>query len=328
VRDFRRGRRERSPDADAERLLAPVQRLFDDLVRRPAGSSAADDAAWAAFRRTVSGPGGSPGGPPAELAAHRFDRHALFEPLRPHEPRSGEQWRADLLDHLRRDNAAAAQGNLRNPAKAACDGVWRDLRSVLSRVLDFGGLTAGSQRRFLSTAARSYARMSNGTGLEPMRKVQALVEAGVVDVAIGPGPRVEPVPGRPAFRLHGSLTGAVREVQVLVEGRAHPFDPEWDAHPLYPALLRRGLVRRWRNPGRPPEPDLVPGALDLTRDFHPIGADGTVQRRLTVLGSPAEGLAFFQLSAARPRSGSAVLGAVAQWAADVARSVSPSGPPS
>jgi len=89
-----------------------------------------------------------------------------------------------------------------------------------------------------------------------------------------------------------------------------------DAGPLYPAMMRRGLVRLWRNPGASAEPDFVPGGLDLSPSFHPVQADGTVEERLTFLGAPAETVWFFQLSAARPGSNSAVLNNVARWAAD------------
>jgi hypothetical protein len=163
--------------------------------------------------------------------------------------------------------------------------------------------------------------MSNGTGVVPMRKVLALIEAGLLDVSIGPRPVVEPVPGRPAYLVRGTVVAARREVEVVVEGRAHAFDPERDTSPLYPNLLRRGLVRRWRNPGCGRTEDFLPGALDLTRDFHPVGARGSVEHRLTVLGAPAEGLAFFQLTAARPRSNSAVLNTVARWANEVVDSI-------
>jgi hypothetical protein len=152
-----------------------------------------------------------------------------------------------------------------------------------------------------------------------MRRMLALVESGVVDVRIGPEPQVQPVPG--GFRITGPVTGEVREVGTIVEGRAHPFDAQHDLRPLYPNLLHRGLIRRWRNPGTPPEPDFEPGGLDVTAEFRPVRADGTADDRLTVLGGPVEGVAFFQLSAARPQSNSSVLNNIARWAEHALRSV-------
>jgi uncharacterized NAD(P)/FAD-binding protein YdhS len=293
-----------------DRLLEPMDRCFDDvLVTGPDADQSA------AFRRVV---GGDHGHSP-DLADHRFVWRRFFDPIERVEGMTGEHWRGQLIIHMRRDHAAAAQGNLHNPVKAACDGVWRDLRSVFSAAIDFGGLTARSQREFVGRHLRYYTRMSNGTGLEPMRRMLALVESGVVDVRIGPEPQVQPVPG--GFRITGPVTGEVREVGTIVEGRAHPFDAQHDLRPLYPNLLRRGLIRRWRNPGTPPEPDFEPGGLDVTAEFRPVRSDGTADDRLTVLGGPVEGVAFFQLSAARPQSNSSVLNNIARWAEHALRSV-------
>ena len=66
---------------------------------------------------------------------------------------------------------------------------------------------------------------------------------------------------------------------------------------------------------------LVPGALDLTADFHPVKEDGSVDTRVTALGTPAEGVWFFQQSAARPRANSYVLNNVARWATAVVKSL-------
>jgi hypothetical protein len=256
----------------------------------------------------------SPWDHPPEVAGHRFDWRKFFYPLVPTAEMDGGEWQNRLVAYMRRDHLAAAQGNLRNPVKAACDGVWRDLRSVLSELADFGGLTAASHRRFTEHYWRLYNRMSNGTGLEAMSKILALIECGLLDMSMSPGGRINTRPGQVAFDVTCALASARREVSVVVEGRAHRFDPLHDMCPLYPNLLRRGLVRQWRNPGPAKTGDYVPGALDLCRDFHPVRSDGTVDRRLTFFGAPSEGVAFFQLSAARPQSNSAILNNVARWA--------------
>ena len=67
--------------------------------------------------------------------------------------------------------------------------------------------------------------MSNGIGLEPMSKVLALVESGLVDVSIGPNPKVSPMPD---VQGSGFGCGHRRGTRgyVVIEGRAAPFDPE------------------------------------------------------------------------------------------------------
>lgn len=323
-----------SRDAAIATLLHPLETRFEEVADYlEAAEETAVREEWRffdvmgvkdAFRRTIFGESVSPTTSPWEHSGnvrdHRFDWHTLFDPLAGAAAGGGRDWKAHMIEYMRRDNLAAAQGNLCNPVKAACDGVWRDLRSVFSEVADFGGLTAESHHRFIKIWFRYYTRMSNGIGLEPMRKVLALVESGLVDVSIGPSPTVEPTPGRPRFQVRGGVTGAEYEVDVVIEGHSVPFDPEQDAGLLYPNLYRRGLVRRWRNPAAASEKDFYPGGLDVSRDFHPVQSDGSVERGLTILGVPTEGVAFFQLSAARPRSNSAILNNVARWANQIVES--------
>ncbi|WP_420707676.1 hypothetical protein, partial [Streptomyces sp. NRRL F-3273] len=61
-----------------------------------------------------------------------------------------------------RDHLWAVHGNLNNPHKAAADGVWRDLRRVISYAVDDGGLTPASHRVFLARYVRIHNRLANG----------------------------------------------------------------------------------------------------------------------------------------------------------------------
>ena len=99
---------------------------------------------------------------------------------------------------------------------------------------------------------------------------------------------------------------------MLVEARMHGFDPRLDALPLFRSLLGRGLVRLWRNES-PDGEVFEPGGLDLTEDFHPLGADGSAEHRITVLGSVRGGRRSFLLSALRPDVDHYVMRDVLDW---------------
>jgi hypothetical protein len=328
-------------DADLEYLLEPVNASFDEAAAyvnralrekdgRHIPHAFADMNVLQTFLSTLElarefgGDGREPASPwrhPTDVYAHRFDWRAIHDPLSADDAASGPAWRAKLIACIDRDNLNGAQGNLQNPVKAACDGVWRDLRAVFSELVDRGGLLAESQRRFVSVYLRYYNRLSNGAGLEATRKILALIENGILDVSVGPSPAIAPGSGARPFRISGPWTGVVRDVDVVVEGKLHTFDPELDASSLYPSLLRRGLIRKWRNPGSSPTDDFVPGGLDLSERFHPLQRDGGADARLTFLGVPAEGVLSFQSSAARPHSNSYVLNNVATWADELLAAV-------
>jgi hypothetical protein len=321
-----------SRDAGVDYLLEPVQTCFAEAAayinatREDASIPAdlqrfADMRVLQGFYATVFGvptaSDTSPWGHSTSIQDHCLNWRRLFDPLTADDADDGRQWQKLVIAFMERDHLNAAQGNLRNPVKAACDGVWRDLRPVLSTMADRGGLTPKSQEGFMAIYLRYYERMSNGTGLEPMRKVLALIEAGLLDVSLGPLPAVEQT--NSSVRITGPVTGVVRRADVVIQGRMDPFDAELDATPLYPNLLKRGLIRRWHNCAA--SGSFAPGAIDLNEGFHPVGEDGAVDGRLTFLGAPAEGAWFFQLSAARPQSDSYVLNTVARWANELVQAI-------
>lgn len=325
-------------DTGVEHLLEPVERCFGEAaeyvraaahrLQIPHGLLAFEEmGVLPAFLSTVYGRTQhhtasselrSPWRHSADPFDHRFDWRRALDPLATDEPIGGDEWRSRAIAFMYADHANGAQGNLENPVKAACDGVWRDLRAVFTETADRGGLLPASHRRFMSIYLRYYNRLSNGAGLEAMKKVLALVENSILDITVGPSPGIEAIREGPSFRITGGKTGVVRKVDVLVEGRTHPFDPELDAHPLYPNLLRRGLVRRWRNPGSSADDDgWCPGGLDVSETLHPVRRDGTIDDRLTFVGAPTDGVLFFQLSAARPYSNSYILNNVGRWASEL-----------
>jgi hypothetical protein len=315
-------------DARIEHLLEPVQRLFDEAaahIERPLqsartgdGSRFADMRVRDAFYMTVFGSTqrrkSSPWGHSTAIRDHRFQWRRLFDPVTADDLADGRRWQDLIVAFMDQDHLNAAQGNLRNPVKAACDGVWRDLRSVLAEVIDRGGLTPDSHRRFMSIYLRYYERMSNGTGLEPMSKVLALIEAGILDVSLGPSPTI--VQTGSSVELIGTVTDVALHADSILHGRVDQFDADADVDaPLYPNLLRRKLVKRWRNATA--SSSFAPGAIDLDADFHPVRSDGSVNSDFTFLGGPSEGLCFFQLSAARPRADSYILNSVARWSGEI-----------
>ncbi|MFI6651576.1 FAD/NAD(P)-binding protein [Streptomyces sp. NPDC050529] len=223
-----------------------------------------------------------------------------------------EDFRRRTRAFMERDQRWAVQGNRLNPHKAASDGVWRDLRPVISYAVDDAGLTADSQRTFLNRYVRHHNRLANGAAPEIMAKVLALIVHGLLDVGAGPEARVRPDEPTGRVVVDGPHTGFVRPVDVLVDARTHAFDPRADALPLYRNLLASGTVRLWRNASADGE-DFVPGGLDLTPDFHPVRADGSVEPRVTVLGAPSEGARSFLPSALRPDADHYVMRSTLTW---------------
>ncbi|GGK86670.1 FAD/NAD(P)-binding protein [Mangrovihabitans endophyticus] len=246
------------------------------------------------------------------VAGNRFDWTRTCAPITTDDRPGPQRYAARVRSFMEQDLRWANQGNLDNPHKAAADGVWRDLRGVISYAVDDGGLTPPSHRTFLARYPRHHNRLANGAAPEVMARITALVRSGIVDVGTGPQARADGDETTGGFRIIGPLTGASRTVDVLVDARIHPFDPDLDERPLFRSLAARGLVRRWRNLGADGTA-FAPGGLDLTDEAHPVRADGMPETRLTVLGPAAEGRRSFLLSALRPGRDHYVMRDVLTW---------------
>ncbi|MCM2427012.1 FAD/NAD(P)-binding protein [Streptomyces sp. RKAG337] len=324
------------PD-DPARLLGPLEDAVDEIAavldgvlddREPLAEAEARTTGWsveAALLRwtgVVFGTGApvramapSPWRLEGRAGGNRFSWERTIAPLDAAGFRTPEAYRDAVLDFMDRDQLWALQGNLDNPHKAAADGVWRDLRPVISYVVDGGGLAPGSHRTFLARYVRVHNRLANGAAPEVMARIQALVRHGLLDVGAGPGAMVTPDTDTGRFRVDGPATGASWPVDTLVDARVHPFAPAQDSSPLFRNLLAAGTVRLWRNASAAGD-TFEPGGLDLTDRFHPLRDDGTVEERVTVLGPPAEGRRSFLLSALRPDSDHYVMRESLTWLHD------------
>jgi hypothetical protein len=264
----------------------------------------------------------SPYGYSTKVYSHKFSWQQIFEPFSLKNTVSIEEWEKMTIAYLQQDIMHAIQNNLENPIKAACDCVWRDLRNVFSEVADCGGLLSESHKIFMTKYLRYYNRLSNGAGIEAMKKVLALLDCGLLSIGIGPSSKIVLQQGCKPFCIVGTKTGAKVEVEVLINARVHPFDPEQDAYPLYPNLLRRQLIRKFCNPGQSPAEKFYPGGLDLSDAFHPIQNDGSINKDLTFIGLPTDGVRFFQASIARPYSNSYILKNISNWADELVENLS------
>ncbi|MFB8139406.1 FAD/NAD(P)-binding protein [Streptomyces parvus] len=324
-----------SSEESVRALTAPMERAVAEAVdaleslllgRSPHASLRAEARPWCfdtLFRRYVDVVLGEDAGrrlaavldDPAEVASlvatlESPSRHAVLpsgnlfswertvDPIAPSDRTSPELYRKAMLEFMTTDQIWARQGTSVNPAKTAADGVWRGLRPAVVHAVNFGGLHADAHRTFLGSWLRRHNRLAYGPVPEIMERIQALIEHGILDVSPGPGAEVDT--DGDTLVVRGPRTGAVRPIDVLVDARVPSFDASADIAPLYPNLLRRGLVRVWRNPHTGGGEDFEPGGLDLTEDFRVIRPDGSVDDRISVLGPAIEGQRFFQGGAMKP----------------------------
>jgi uncharacterized NAD(P)/FAD-binding protein YdhS len=223
-----------------------------------------------------------------ELDAVRgaFDAAAAFAGsagLRLDDGPAYQRWFADTL---RRDLGEGLLGFAWSPVKAALD-IVRELRDTVRYVADFGGLTAASADDFYRHVVPLMNRAVVGPQWERHAELLALMSAGLVEVPLGPAPIM--TQNGTGWTL-SSTTLAVparRDVDWVLPAQVPLPAAEESASPLLAALAGKGWIRR-----SAPGSRQVPG-VDVDRDQHPVGADGTPHRRIWVLGPLCEGATFY-----------------------------------
>jgi hypothetical protein len=226
-----------------------------------------------------------------------------------------------MLDYLRLDLARAEQGNVSNPWKAAVDGVWRDLRTVLREAVEFGGLTTESHQIFLSKYFPLENRIAVGFNIETTKKLLALIDAGIVDISFGPNPDLECTSHSPPILLKSQCFPIEKRAHAIVCSFVKPFDLHSTASVLYRNLASRGIVRPWK-PAIGQHGYSGFGPVEVTPEvLNPIGEDGGANQHITLWGVPTEGLAFFTYAAARPGIDCNEINVASRWAINMVATI-------
>lgn len=234
--------------------------------------------------------------------AGRFDWDALVDPLT-----TGD----DLADVIELDVRRARQGVGVSPHLTARNGVWRDLRGVISAAVDDGGLTAASHRRFVERVVPWHNRFANGASPDVMARVAALLRSGLVRVD-----RDDRVDRRGPCAVPTTTVDALGGTpDVLVDAWVPRLDVRTDLNPLYRRLVERGAASLWAT-GTGADA-FRPGGVRVDDRHHPVRADGTSDPRVTVLGPVLEGQRSFLVSAMRPGRDHHVMRDTVGWVDDL-----------
>jgi uncharacterized NAD(P)/FAD-binding protein YdhS len=211
----------------------------------------------------------------------------ILRPLDQGREKTIGEYQDDIVDFLRKDERRAAEGNLKNPVKAATDAL-RDIREELRGAIEHRGLTPGSHERF----CRIYAPIMNAVAAGPpasrAAEWRALFAAGILHIGGGPGSGIGTDPDTAEFTIAGGLqSSAPTRCDVVVGATVDPFLPERDTSPLTRSLLSAGHARPFANGW------FRPGGFDIDPAGRLIGTNGTVTPSICALGHITEGAHYF-----------------------------------
>lgn len=238
----------------------------------------------------------------------RWDWERIAKPCAGQEFADRDDFRAWLLDHLRRDVAEARAGNVDGPLKAALD-VLRDLRNEVRLAVDHGGLDGGSHRDDLASWYTPLnAFLSIGPPASRIEELTALIEAGVVEIT-GPGTHIRLNTGVPAWVLASSLVpGPPVRSRVLIEARLPEPDLRRTDDPLLRHLLNTDQARTYRIPGADGTEYETGGLAVTERPYRLVDGRGNAHPRRYAYGVPTESVHWVTAAGIRPGVDSVTVG--------------------
>jgi uncharacterized NAD(P)/FAD-binding protein YdhS len=221
-----------------------------------------------------------------DAARGRFDAAATFDGSAGIRLGDGAAYQRWFADTLRRDLGEGLLGFAWSPVKAALD-IFRELRDTVRYVADFAGLTPTSRDAFYRRVVPLMNRAVVGPQYERHAELLALMDAGLVEVPLGPAPAIAANGDRWTLTSTRLAVPERREVDWLVPAQVPLPGVAGSVSPLLSALARKGWIR----PSHPGS-NLVPG-VDVDRDQHPLDANGQPNPRIWVLGPLCEGATFY-----------------------------------
>jgi uncharacterized NAD(P)/FAD-binding protein YdhS len=217
--------------------------------------------------------------------AHSGDINAILSPPIHGRRRTLGEYQSTFVDFLTADEVRAAQGNLRNPIKAATDAL-RDMREELRLAVEHRGLTPDSHKRFSQVYAPILNAVAAGPPASRSREWRALFRSGVL--RLGPGATIHNDADSGEFVIEGGFQSSPpARCDVVVGASVDPFLPDRDSSPLTRSLLAAGAARPFENGW------FRPGGFDIDTAGRLIGANGSVTPNICALGHIAEGARYF-----------------------------------
>ena len=235
------------------------------------------------------------------LTTERFDYRSVLDPAEYRHFADGSVFVSFVEQYMEAEIARARLGQAGSAIKAAIE-IWYEWRKVLSRFIQFGGLTPASHRKLVEYWFPRFKRVVFGPPIVNIEKPLALCKAGILDFSVARNPAVSLDESSGCFRIcSDAISGAARSAEILVDARYPPVDIPQDASPLYRNLCARGMIRAYENRETGLSSSTYsPGAIDMTEGSrYVIRASGQPNEDIAVIGIPTEGNLVGNLTVAR-----------------------------
>ncbi len=199
------------------------------------------------------------------------------------------------IEHYLRSTLQEISSTLSPFAVAAS--VWRRISNTFNTIYQFGGLLPHSQKKFDTYYFGLFNRVSYGPPDTNMKKILALSECGILDFTFIKNPEVLRIDN--TFRLINHEELKSETFQFHIDARI-PRSSTENMGRLYSNLCASGLAKPYRNfiTGASYET----GGIAINHEGNIIDNNGNPNKKISVYGTPTEGITFDNDTLSRNRN--------------------------
>ncbi len=218
-----------------------------------------------------------------------------------------KNYNQNYIKFLNWDISEAAKGNLTSPFKMACDGLWRDIRPLFTFLIDNNTLNKKSYNFFLEKILPIHNRLADGPSLNSIINIRNLIKKKiiVIDSQLSKG----------NYKLlkkknKMSLNFSKKEysLDLLFYSILQVYKPNYKNDSLLQSLFKNKILSINKK---------YKFGLSLTKNLHPVASNGKVDKNITFVGPPAEGVKFFHHTLPRPDKKQSIITDIDNWAKEI-----------
>jgi len=236
-----------------------------------------------------------------------FDMDTFVAPGENLKSTAGQKYHDHIISYLEQAIAEAKIGELNSPLMTAV-AVWREITPLIGPLYEFGGFTPASQKIFEKQYYGKFSNVTFGPPIENMEKIVALAKASIIKFSLGPSPQVHCSEDSGKYRIESNCSSFVKEVDCLIDARIAKPNLKEGASELFSKLIQRNLASPYKNK------TYVPGCLNISPQGYLISAEGEVNYRIALTGTPTEGATLDNDTLSRTRNN-----LVSGWAKEIYR---------
>ena len=170
---------------------------------------------------------------------NKFDWQRIKNPIQKNSIQNTADFKSKLIKFMKKDVAQSKQGNLQNPLKAACDGVWRDLRPVIIYAVGKGGVHAECLKIFIKYYLPLHNRIGDGPSIEVIESIIHGLEIGFIRTDYFYESQIELNEASRELNIKGPFGETVADCIIL--GMIDLYKASYENNPLYKNLLKTGF---------------------------------------------------------------------------------------